>query len=140
MHFDLAPAAASFVFVGTEARNKGLKNALAEAGLANAWHHTADASAALDLMTNDDQEVPLLPPFVLVVDAEAPTALTLVEQVRANEELRRVPVFVLSQREADVPRETFHQLHVVGVLKPCADAQAVELLHRYVRLVTLPEL
>ena len=99
---------------------------------------------ALGLLLGVQPESAVRPPCLCLIDINMPqmSGMELIRRIRADEDLQRTVVFVLTTSNAQRDRDAAFDLHVAGyILKETAgqDFQGlVDLLDLYARTVELP--
>ena len=93
---------------------------------ANRIYHVSDGEAALDYVfrRGDYREPEKSPrPHLILLDLRLPTidALEVLKQIKATEELRRIPVVVLTTSEAETDVAGAYDNHTNGYLVKPAD-------------------
>ena len=103
-----------------------------------------DGVEALELLRNADGAEPFAPPYLIVLDLNMPRmgGVEFLGHLRADPELRRSVVFVLTTSEHENDRVECYDLGVAGVVaKQSLGTQSqdlVRLLNDYWHLVELP--
>jgi CheY-like chemotaxis protein len=91
-----------------------IKN-LKRAGISNTFHHCRDGKEALDFLFMRNDKPHRLPgrPYLLLLDIRMPNidGVEVLRQVKQDEELRKIPVIMLTT--TDDPREVEH-CHELG--------------------------
>jgi two-component system response regulator len=116
------------------AHAKLVLRSLREHNVANEVHHVADGEAALDYLLrrgaySDPQRSPR--PHVILLDLRMPKidGLEVLGQIKANEDLRRIPVVILTTSDAEVDMARAYDLHVNSFLvKPIDFAKFARLM------------
>jgi CheY-like chemotaxis protein len=77
-----------------------------------------DGMEALDLLRGNHSAKSIPAPYVVVVDLNMPrmNGLELIEALRADDELRRSTVFVLTTSNSDADRRRAHELGIAGYM------------------------
>lgn len=118
-----------------------LKRAFKDLGVTNEMVHSVNGENALAYLKDENNTEP----SIIILDLNMPrmNGIELLETIKANKELRRIPVVVLttSNNEKDVI-ESF-ELSVAGYMVKPADYQkfveAVKVINQYWSLSELPE-
>ena len=139
------PATVSILLVeDDEVEIKALRRGMKKLELRNPVHIARDGIVALNMLRGVQGETPVAKPFVVVMDLNMPrmSGLELLAAMRADSELHRTVVFVLttSMAEEDVLRA--YDFNVAGYLVK-ADVStsfinALVMLDHYCRRVLLP--
>lgn len=120
---------------------------LRRAGLHNQIHRFDNGQAILDfLFRRSESKRPAETPYLLLLDIRMPQVdgVEVLRQVKADEELRKIPVIMLTT--TDDPREV-ERCHAIGcssyIVKPVnyeKFAEAITNLGLYISLVQVPEI
>lgn len=103
-----------------------------------------DGVEALDLLLGSGGRTRLAGPYVLLVDIRMPRldGLNLVRQIRANRQLQRTVIFMLTTSSSDRDQMAAYDEHVAGyIVKSDAKDQFVplaRLLEYFLMIVSLP--
>jgi DNA-binding response OmpR family regulator len=106
-------------------------DALAGSKLSNIVRVIRDAPAALALLRQQDEYAAALSPDLILLDLTLPdkSGLDILSEIRASQDLRSVPVLVLTSSSADVDLVHRSELRVEGYLtKPLDSRQLVDRL------------
>lgn len=116
------------------AHAKLVMRSLREQQVANEVHHVADGEAALDYLLRRGvfaHPAKSPRPHVILLDLRMPKmdGLEVLQQIKAREELRRIPVVILTTSEAEADLARAYDLHVNSFLvKPLDFAQFSQLM------------
>lgn len=120
---------------------------LRRAGLRNAIQRFENGQAILDfLFRRSEPQRPAETPYLLLLDIRMPQVdgVEVLRQIKAHEELRKIPVIMLTT--TDDPREV-ERCHAIGcssyIVKPVnydKFAEAIMNLGLYISLVQVPEI
>jgi len=122
---------------------QGFRRAMARQGLANPLVIVNDGIEALQQLRGQGVP-PLARPYVIVLDLNLPrlSGIELLQELRADSELRRSVVFVHTTSRAEQDKVQAYQLNIAGYIvksDPNGGLQAaVKMLGHYWRVVELP--
>lgn len=123
---------------------KAIRRAFAKAESPHRLVRARLGHEALGMLLAEKPETAVRPPCLCLVDINMPqmSGMELIRRIRADEDLQRTVVFVLTTSNAQRDRNAAFDLHVAGyILKETAGqdfAGLVELLDLYARTVELP--
>lgn len=107
-------------------------------------HEARDGVEALEVLRGHESQTPLQQPFLILLDLNMPRmgGLEFLDQLRADPDLRRSVVFVLTTSSHERDLKTCYDQGVAGfILKESLGSQSqavARLLDRYWELVELP--
>ncbi len=110
----------------------------------NKTHRAKDGIDALDLLRGAQGEILPNVPLIVLLDINMPrmNGLEFLREVRSDQALRDIPVFVFTTSERPDDVDTSHQLNVCGyIVKPLHSAEmthAFETLSRFWALCKYP--
>ena len=134
----LAPPVASLVFVGAPAVAARIRAAIADARMLNDWHEVSGRDEALHELRGHEDEPPLLKPYLVLLQAELPNALALVQELRDTPDLRKTVIVVLAETDDPHQRHAFYQHNVAGYALRDSPTAVVDLIKKYLHVVTMP--
>ncbi|MGD8452832.1 MAG: response regulator [Phycisphaerae bacterium] len=118
--------------------------AFAQRGLANPIVDASDGTEALETLRGEHGRGPLPRPYLVLLDLNMPgmNGMAFLEEIRRDDELKDVVVFVLTASRDEQDRVQAHRLNVAGYMVK-ADVgtefiKTVEMLDRYWRVVEFP--
>ncbi|MGA2717047.1 MAG: response regulator [Bryobacteraceae bacterium] len=123
---------------------KALKRAFQKARIANLIMRAVDGIEALDMLTGANGKTKPPSPCILLVDLNMPrmNGIQLVQALRADEDLRRSIVFVLTTSKRDEDKAAAYNLNVAGYIAKATAAEdflnLVSLIDCYGCIVELP--
>ncbi|MCP5365630.1 MAG: response regulator [Hyphomicrobiales bacterium] len=103
-----------------------------------------DGVEAIEILRGENGYTPLEEPYVILLDINMPRmdGLEFLEELRADEQLKRSVVFILTTSSADEDRQRAYNSGVAGyILKNKSDAsflEAVSMIDQYSKVVELP--
>jgi len=118
-----------------------IRRALRQAKIANPLHVAKDGVEALEKL--QDGTVPC--PRVVLMDLNMPRmdGITCVKEIRANENLRKSIIFILTTSKDDEDKIKAYDLNVAGYIikSEVSDkfVKAIEMLSYYWKIVELPD-
>ena len=121
-----------------------LKRAFQKARIANLILRAVDGVEALDMLKGTNGKTKPPSPGILLVDLNMPrmNGIQLVQALRADEELRRSIVFILTTSKRDEDKTAAYNLNVAGYIAKATAAQdflnLVSLIDCYGSIVELP--
>ncbi len=97
---------------------KTVTRGLASARIANPLVRVRDGVEALELLRGTNNNKKLEPPYLLLVDIRMPRldGLGLVRAIRADPNLQRTIIFMLTTSESDRDRAAAYDSHVAGYI------------------------
>ena len=122
-----------------------IKRGLAEMRIANQTRVAKDGFEALEILRGQEGHAPIEKPYLILLDLNMPrmNGIEFLQQVRADEELRKAIVFVLTTSDEDKDKMAAYDLNAAGyVLKTNAGKDFVEaltMLDHFWRYVEFPE-
>jgi CheY-like chemotaxis protein len=121
------------------------REALDEGKIVNRLHVVGDGVEALDYLRRQGRYEKALRPDLVLLDLNLPRVdgLQVLAEIKADEELRRIPVVVLTTSEAEEDVVRSYDLHANAyVTKPVDFDRFVEVIHRidefFISVVRLP--
>ena len=121
-----------------------VKRCLLRSKIANKVVRTNDGVETLELLRGTNGRTALPPPFIILADIRMPRldGIGLIREIRADPQLTRTVIFVLTTSDADRDKLAAYDAHVAGyIVKSNADDQFLPLatmLDYYLLLVTPP--
>ncbi|AMO69589.1 response regulator receiver protein [gamma proteobacterium BDW918] len=123
---------------------RAVERALRKERVGNPLFRVADGVEALEVLRGQHKEIQLTPARLLLVDLNMPRmgGLELIQQIRADSELHREIVFVLTTSSSDTDILAAYDLNIAGyITKQRAGADFVNLvgiLDFYWRIIEFP--
>ncbi len=123
---------------------QGLKRTLKEANLTNSVTVARDGIEALQILRGEKDCIAPLKPYIILLDLNMPrmNGIEFLEEVRADQQLKKSVVFMLSTSSSEQDIDRAYQHHVAGFIVKRNAAQnlvdALSMLARYWRTVELP--
>jgi len=123
---------------------RAIERAFRKAKIANRIERALDGIEALEMLRGENGKAKVPSPHVLITDLKLPrmNGIQLVQAMRADEELRRSIVFVLTTSKRDEDKAAAYDLNVAGYIAKARAAEdflnLVSLLEFYVLLVEFP--
>lgn len=124
---------------------KAVKRAFAKAEITNTITRAEDGIEALDILRGENGYEKLHTPYILLVDLNMPRmdGLELVEALRADEQLKKSIVFILTTSKRDEDKDLAYKHNVAGyIVKETAGRdflKLVEMIDNFWCLIELPE-
>lgn len=121
-----------------------VRRCLLRSKIANRVVRTNDGVEALELLRGTNGRTALPPPYIILTDIRMPRldGIGLIREIRADAQLTRTVVFVLTTSDADRDKLAAYDAHVAGyIIKSSADDQFLPLatmLDYYLLLVVPP--
>jgi len=123
---------------------KAIQRAFQKARIANAIVRAVDGLEALEMLKGINGKTKPPSPHILLVDLNMPrmNGIQLVEALRADEELRRSIVFILTTSKREEDKTAAYDLNVAGYISKATAAEdflnVVNMIGYYVCIVELP--
>jgi len=109
-----------------------LENALKESSLAYHLHAVTDSDQAFALLRNSDPFADVPRPDVILLDLNLPgkNGLEVLEEIKADEELKNIPIIVLTSSERDLDVLVAYRKQASAYLvKPSELSEFAEIIH-----------
>ncbi len=109
-----------------------LENALKESLLAYHLHAVSDSDQAFALLRNSDSFAGVPRPDVILLDLNLPgkNGLEVLEEIKADEELKNIPIIVLTSSERDLDVLVAYRKQASAYLvKPSELSEFAEIIH-----------
>ncbi len=122
----------------------GIERAIERSGASNRLVVARDGVEALDRLRGEHGRDQLERPYVVLLDLNMPrmNGLELLDELRADPELRGSVVFVLTTSDTEEDRASAYARNVAGYIVKNDSKQSydhtIELLNRYAAIVELP--
>ena len=123
---------------------RGMKRALDELRVANPLVVAHDGVEALEYLRGENGRSKVRSPYIIVLDLNMPrmNGIEFLAELRADEDLKKSVVFVLTTSQADEDRKRAYEYNVAGYIsksKPQESLRAaVRLIDLYWTIVELP--
>jgi CheY-like chemotaxis protein len=117
---------------------------LTAAKISNPVVRVRDGLEALEILLGTEGKEKLRPPYVLLVDIRLPRldGLSLVRKIRANKELQRSVIFILTTSDSDRDLTAAYDAHVAGyIIKSSIGDQfsrVAKMIEYYLSIISLP--
>ena len=124
---------------------KNLKRCFALLKIANPIYEAKDGIEALEMLRGTAQQAAIPRPWLVLLDLNLPrlNGLEFLKELRADPELRRTIVFVMTTSTAEEDRVGAYNFNVAGYVLKQSPGQtfidAVTMLEHYWRIVELPD-
>lgn len=124
---------------------QGLKRAFAKSRIGNPITVARDGIEALEFLRGENGRPKLPKPHLILLDLNMPrmNGLEFLEAIRADEDLKRSVVFMITTSKAEEDKTRAYAQHVAGYIVKQDPAntflQAVALLEHYWKIVEFPE-
>jgi CheY-like chemotaxis protein len=124
---------------------QGLKRAFAKSRIGNPITVARDGIEALEFLRGENGRTKLSKPVLILLDLNMPrmNGLEFLEAIRADEDLKKSIVFMITTSKAEEDKARAYEQHVAGYIVKQDPAntfmQAVALLEHYWRIVEFPE-
>jgi CheY-like chemotaxis protein len=124
---------------------QGLKRAFAKSRIGNPITVARDGIEALEFLRGENGRPQLPKPHLILLDLNMPrmNGLEFLEAIRADEDLKRSVVFMLTTSKAEEDRARAYDQHVAGYIVKQDPGntfmQAVALMEHYWKIVEFPE-
>jgi CheY-like chemotaxis protein len=124
----------------------GLQRAFKAAKIANPITVAHDGIEALETLRGSNGRTRLPRPFIVLLDLNMPRmdGISFLKEIRQDEELKQVIVFIMTTSNADSDKVKSYELGVAGYIVKADPAksflEATALLDTYWRIVELPPL
>jgi hypothetical protein len=137
LHDLLAPPVASLLFVGNDAAEAdAIRKSLTTARMTHTLHVALSCDEALATLGGDENNEPLLKPYVVLLSAGADNAVPFLRALRERHALRNTIVFVLAASSGVAPK-SFYRWQIAGFVSD-RGGELMQLLQRYLAVVSLP--
>lgn len=123
---------------------RGMKRALDELRVANPLFVAQNGIEALEYLRGENGRVRIQPPFIIVLDLNMPkmNGIEFLAELRADPELRRSVVFVLTTSSAEEDKQRAYEYNIAGYISKTSPkesfSEAVKLIDLYWTVVQLP--
>lgn len=124
---------------------QGLKRAFAKSRIGNPITVARDGIEALEFLRGENGRPKLPKPHLILLDLNMPrmNGLEFLEAIRADEDLKRSVVFMITTSKAEEDKARAYEQHVAGYIVKQDPAntfmQAVALMEHYWKIVEFPE-
>lgn len=124
---------------------QGLKRAFAKSRIGNPITVARDGIEALEFLRGENGRPKLAKPHLILLDLNMPrmNGLEFLEAIRADEDLKRSVVFMITTSKAEEDKARAYEQHVAGYIVKQDPAntfmQAVALMEHYWKIVEFPE-
>lgn len=124
---------------------QGLKRAFAKSRIGNPITVARDGIEALEFLRGENGRPKLAKPHLILLDLNMPrmNGLEFLEAIRADEDLKRSVVFMITTSKAEEDKARAYDQHVAGYIVKQDPAntfmQAVALMEHYWKIVEFPE-
>lgn len=124
---------------------QGLKRAFAKSRIGNPITVARDGIEALEFLRGENGRPKLSKPHLILLDLNMPrmNGLEFLEAIRADEDLKRSVVFMITTSKAEEDKTRAYDQHVAGYIVKQDPAntfmQAVALMEHYWKIVEFPE-
>jgi CheY-like chemotaxis protein len=124
---------------------QGLKRAFAKSRIGNPITVARDGIEALEFLRGENGRPQLPKPHLILLDLNMPrmNGLEFLEAIRADEDLKRSVVFMITTSKAEEDRARAYDQHVAGYIVKQDPGntfmQAVALMEHYWKIVEFPE-
>jgi len=124
---------------------QGLKRAFAKSRIANPITVARDGIEALEFLRGENGRPKLSKPYLILLDLNMPrmNGLEFLEAIRADEDLKRSVVFMITTSKAEEDKARAYAQNVAGYIVKQDPAntfmQAVALMEHYWKIVEFPE-
>ena len=124
---------------------QGLKRAFAKSRIGNPITVARDGIEALEFLRGENGRPKLPKPHLILLDLNMPrmNGLEFLEAIRADEDLKRSVVFMITTSKAEEDKARAYDQHVAGYIVKQDPAntfmQAVALMEHYWKIVEFPE-
>ena len=124
---------------------QGLKRAFAKSRIGNPITVARDGIEALEFLRGENGRPKLPKPHLILLDLNMPrmNGLEFLEAIRADEDLKRSVVFMITTSKAEEDKARAYDQHVAGYIVKQDPAntfmQAVALFEHYWKIVEFPE-
>src|ERR1019366_5244578 len=124
---------------------QGLKRAFAKSRIGNPITVARDGMEALEILRGENGQAKLAKPHLILLDLNMPrmNGLEFLEVIRADEDLKRSVVFMITTSKAEEDKARAYDQHVAGFIVKQDPAntfmQAVALMEHYWKVVEFPE-
>ena len=122
---------------------KALRRAFKRANIPDHIVRAVDGIEALEMLKGENGKTKLTSPRILLADLNMPrmNGIEFVKALRADEELRRSIVFVLTTSKRDEDRIAAYDLNVAGYINKATSSDFIDLadlMYLYSEIVELP--
>jgi CheY-like chemotaxis protein len=141
----MAPMVNLLLVEDDEVDVQGLKRAFAKSRIGNPITVARDGIEALEFLRGENGRQKLAKPHLILLDLNMPrmNGLEFLEAIRADEDLKKSIVFMITTSKAEEDRAHAYEHHVAGYIVKQDPAntfmQAVALLEHYWKIVEFPE-
>ena len=124
---------------------QGLKRAFAKSRIGNPITVARDGIEALEVLRGENGRAKLAKPHLILLDLNMPrmNGLEFLEAIRADEDLKRSVVFMITTSKAEEDKARAYEQNVAGYIVKQDPAntfmQAVALMEHYWKIVEFPE-
>jgi len=124
---------------------QGMKRAFAKSRIGNPITVARDGIEALEFLRGENGRPKLPKPHLILLDLNMPrmNGLEFLEVIRADEDLKRSVVFMITTSKAEEDKTRAYDQHVAGYIVKQDPAntfmQAVALMEHYWKIVEFPE-
>jgi CheY-like chemotaxis protein len=124
---------------------QGMKRAFAKSRIGNPTTVARDGIEALEFLRGENGRPKLAKPHLILLDLNMPrmNGLEFLQAIRADEDLKRSIVFMITTSKAEEDRARAYDQHVAGYIVKQDPAntfmQAVALMEHYWKIVEFPE-
>jgi CheY-like chemotaxis protein len=124
---------------------QGMKRAFAKSRIGNPITVARDGIEALEFLRGENGRPKLAKPHLILLDLNMPrmNGLEFLQAIRADEDLKRSIVFMITTSKAEEDRARAYDQHVAGYIVKQDPAntfmQAVALMEHYWKIVEFPE-
>jgi len=124
---------------------QGLKRAFAKSRIGNPITVARDGIEALEFLRGENGRPKLAKPHLILLDLNMPrmNGLEFLEAIRADEDLKRSVVFMITTSKAEEDKARAYEQNVAGYIVKQDPAntfmQAVALMEHYWKIVEFPE-
>ena len=124
---------------------QGMKRAFAKSRIGNPITVARDGIEALEFLRGENGRPKLAKPHLILLDLNMPrmNGLEFLQAIRADEDLKRSIVFIITTSKAEEDKARAYDQHVAGYIVKQDPAntfmQAVALMEHYWKIVEFPE-
>ena len=141
----MAPMVNLLLVEDDEVDVQGLKRAFAKSRIGNPITVARDGIEALEFLRGENGRTKLSKPHLILLDLNMPrmNGIEFLEAIRADEDLKRSVVFMITTSKAEEDKARAYDQHVAGYIVKQDPAntfmQAVALIEHYWKIVEFPE-
>lgn len=123
---------------------RAVKKALERLRIVNPLYRAKNGVEALEILRGENQAATVIKPYMVLLDLNMPMmgGIEFLQEIRKDEKLHDMVVFVLTTSMADEDRVAAYNEHVAGyIVKSDATSgflDVMEMLEHYWRIVALP--